>query len=205
MSRSSTARAIVSLSLPALVLTLSSLPYANAAKDSEQDAKAKADEKAAARPVLLLKYGDGKPDGKKSIAGSGEMIRFQLPKGQNNALKALRIHGSRYGYPKPPKEDVEITILSEDMKEPVHTELVPYALFKRQQEGRWMQVPFEEPVEVPATFWVVLNFNAEATKGVYVSFDTSTKGEHSRVGFNDQDAKETEFKGDWMVQAVLAK
>jgi hypothetical protein len=51
----------------------------------------------------------------------------------------------------------------------------------------------------------VLNFNAEATKGVYVSFDTSTKGEHSRVGFNGQDAKETEFKGDWMVQAVLAK
>lgn len=47
--------------------------------------------------------------------------------------------------------------------------------------------------------------NAEATKGVYVSYDTSTKGKHSRVGFNDQDAKPTDFKGDWMVQAVLAK
>ncbi|MBL9162037.1 MAG: hypothetical protein JNL18_04760 [Planctomycetaceae bacterium] len=51
----------------------------------------------------------------------------------------------------------------------------------------------------------MLNFNAEATKGVYVSYDTSTNGEHSRVGFNDQDAKETAFGGDWMVQAVLAK
>jgi RNA polymerase sigma-70 factor (ECF subfamily) len=204
MFGSLTARAIAFFCLPALIFALS-LPYANAAKDADKEAKAKADEKGSAKPVLLLKYGDGKPDGKKSIAGAGEMIRFQLPKGQTNALKALRVHGARYGYPQPPKEEVEITILTEDMKEPVHTELVPYALFKRQQEARWMQVPFEEPVEVPATFWVVLNFNAEATKGVYVSYDASTKGEHSRVGFNDQDAKETEFKGDWMVQAVLAK
>jgi hypothetical protein len=156
-----------------------------------------------AKPVLLLKYGDGKPDGKKSIAGAGEMIQFTMPEGQSNALKSLRVHGARYGYPQPPKEDVEITILSEDMTEPIHTELVPYALFKRQNDCRWTNIPFEEPVEVPAKFWVVLNFNAEATKGVYISYDT--KGEHSRVGFNDQDAKPTDFKGDWMVQAVLAK
>jgi hypothetical protein len=158
-----------------------------------------------AKPVLLLKYGDGKPDGKKSIAGAGEMIQFTLPEGQSNALKSLRVHAARYGYPHAPKEDVEITILSEDMTEPIHTELVPYALFKRQQDCRWTNIPFEEPVDVPEKFWVVLNFNAEATKGVYVSYDTSTKGKHSRVGFNDQDAKPTDFKGDWMVQAVLAK
>jgi hypothetical protein len=194
--------------LSAIVIALLTAPYGSAATDaSDKETKAKADaeKKAAAKPVLLLKYGDGKPDGKKSIAGAGEMIRFTMPKGQTNALKALRIHAARYGYPQPPKEDVEITILTEDMKEPLHTELVSYALFKRQQESRWTQVPFEDPVDVPAMFWVVLNFNAEATKGVYVSFDTSTKGKHSRVGFNDQDAKETEFKGDWMVQAVLAK
>jgi hypothetical protein len=40
---------------------------------------------------------------------------------------------------------------------------------------------------------------------VYVSYDTSTKGEHSRVGFNDEDAVETRDKADWMVQAVLAR
>jgi hypothetical protein len=157
------------------------------------------------KPVLVLKYDDGKADGKKSIAGAGEMIRFTMPEGQTNALKALRIHCSRYGYPQPPDEDVEINILSEDMTEVVHTELVPYKLFKRQQEARWAMIPLDEPVDVPATFWVVLNFNAEATKGVYVSYDTSTKGEYSRVGFNDQDAKETEFAGDWMIQAILAK
>jgi hypothetical protein len=173
---------------------------APAADDAKPDA-----EKKPAKPLLVLKYGDGKPDGKKSIAGAGEMIRFTMPEGQTNALKALRVHAARYGYPQPPKEEVEIVILSEDMKEPLHTELVPYALFKRQKENRWTLIPFDEPVDLPQTFWVVLNFNAEATKGVYVSYDTSTKGEHSRVGFNDEDAKATEFKGDWMVQAVLAK
>jgi beta-lactamase regulating signal transducer with metallopeptidase domain len=164
-----------------------------------------ADPRRAVKPVLLLKYGDGKPDGVKSIAGSGEMIRFTLPKGQQNDLKALRIHCSRYGYPQPPDEDVEINILSADMKEPLHTELVPYSLFKRQNKQRWTLVPFKEAVDVPETFWVVLNFNAEQTKGVYVSYDTSTKGKHSRVGFNDEDAKPTKDKADWMVQAVLAK
>ena len=169
-----------------------------------------ADETTAAKPkaaklVLLLKYGDGKPDGKKSIAGAGEMIRFTMPEGQTNALKSLRVHAARYGYPQPPKEEVEINILNDDMTEVLHTELVPYSLFKRQEECRWTSIPFEDEVEVPENFWVVLNFNAEATKGVYVSYDASTKGEHSRVGFNDQDAKETKFGGDWMVQAVLAK
>jgi RNA polymerase sigma-70 factor (ECF subfamily) len=158
-----------------------------------------------AKPVLVLKYGDNKADGKKSIAGAGEMIRFTMPAGQANPLKALRIHCARYGYPQPPDEDVQIEILNEDMTDVVHTELVPYRLFKRQAEARWQMIPLEDSIEVPAVFWVVLNFNAEATKGVYVSYDTSTGGEHSRVGLNDLDAKETEFKGDWMVQAVLEK
>lgn len=163
------------------------------------------DPKPSDKPVLLLKYGDGEADGKKSIAGAGEMIQFSLPEGQENDLKAIRVFAARYGYPQPPKEDVEITILNEDMTDEIHKELVPYSLFKRQAEPRWTTVPFDESVDVPGTFWVVLNFNAERTKGVYVGYDTSTGGEHSRVGFNDQDAKDTDFRGDWMVQAVLAK
>lgn len=151
-----------------------------------------------------LMYGDGKPDGKKSIAGAGEMICFELV-GDTAEISAIRVHGSRYGNPQPPQEDVEITILNEDMTDTLHTELVPYSLFKRTSKPRWNQVPFKESVEVPKKFWVVLNFNAERTKGVYVSYDTSTKGEHSRVGLTDEDAKPTDFKGDWMVQVLLAK
>ena len=155
------------------------------------------------RSKLLLKYGDGKPDGKKSIAGAGEMIRFELPE-EKGKVRALRVHGARYGYPQPPKEDVEISLLGEDMTEVLHTELVPYSLFKRVKKGRWTYLPFRDNVEVPQKFWVVLNFNAEKTKGVYVSYDTSTMGEYSRIGLTEEDARETDFAGDWMIQVLLA-
>ncbi len=202
MSDSLLSRTPASYVIAALVLAALVLPAAN---DSTVTAVAQTAPAPPAKPVLVLKYGDNKADGKKSIAGAGEMIRFTMPEGQANPLKALRIHCARYGYPQPPDEDVEINILNEDMTDVVHTELVPYRLFKRQAESRWQMIPFEDSVEVPGVFWIVLNFNAEATKGVYVSYDTSTGGEHSRIGLNDQDAKETDFKGDWMVQAVLEK
>lgn len=153
---------------------------------------------------LLLKYGDNKPDGKKSIAGAGEMIRFEIDS-ESEAVRAIRVHGSRYGYPQAPKEDFEVSLLSADMKEVLHTELVPYSLFKRAKKGRWTHVPFKDAVDVPREFWVVIDFNAEKTKGVYVSYDTSTKGKYSRVGSTDEDARETDFAGDWMVQVLLAK
>ena len=58
---------------------------------------------------------------------------------------------------------------------------------------------------MPKTFWVVLNFNAERTKGVYVSYDTSNKGEYSRIGNSAEDARKTDFAADWMVQVLMAK
>jgi len=59
--------------------------------------------------------------------------------------------------------------------------------------------------DMPQTFWVVLEFNAERTKGVYVSFDTSTGGEHSMVGLPGREAAKASTGGDWMIRAVLAK
>jgi hypothetical protein len=91
------------------------------------------------------------------------------------------------------------------MTEVLHTELVPYSLFKRVEKNRWTHLPFRDPVEVPKTFWVVLNFNAEKTKGVYVSYDTSTKGEYSKIGLTEEDARATDFGGDWMIQVLLAE
>jgi hypothetical protein len=40
-----------------------------------------------------------------------------------------------------------------------------------------------------------------------VSYDTSTKGKHSRVGLagDDEEPKKTDFGGDWMVQAMLSR
>lgn len=155
------------------------------------------------KPVLTLKYDDGKPDGKKSIAGTGEAIRFKLPD-KSQKLRSLRIHCARYGTPQAPAEDAEISIVSEDGAEVVHTEMVPYAKFKR-GESQWTTIQFEEPVETPETFWVILQFNAEATKGVYVSFDTSTGGANSKTGVPGGEFKDVNTGGDWMVQAILSK
>jgi RNA polymerase sigma-70 factor (ECF subfamily) len=157
------------------------------------------------RPPGILAYGDDTPDGKKSFGGSGEMIRFELPEGVTK-IKGIRIHGSRYGLPQAPKEDFEITFLNEKRDETLHVEAAPYRLFNRGKE-QWVRVAFKNEIELPRKFWVCLNFNAAQTKGVYVSYDTSTKGEYSRVGLPGlkEEPKETDFKGDWMVQLLLAK
>jgi RNA polymerase sigma-70 factor (ECF subfamily) len=157
------------------------------------------------QPTKIIKYGDGKADGKKSLAGSGEMITFVLPDASQK-LSGVRLHCGRYGYPEPPDEDVEITIVdsAEEDGEVIQAEFVPYRKFQR-GENRWHTFKFEQPIHVPETFWVVFNFNAERTKGVYVSFDTATEGKYSRTGLPGTESEEVEFGGDWMVQAILTK
>jgi len=150
-----------------------------------------------------LRYGDGWADGKKSLGGSGEMIQFTLPASKAK-VAAIRIHGARYGTPAPPAENFQVSFLSGDMSRVVHQEGAPYSLFDR-GEGRWVEVRFRQPVEVPKTFWVVLDFKAGRTKGVYVSYDTSTGGQHSRTGLPGQRGQPVSFGGDWMIEAILSR
>lgn len=150
-----------------------------------------------------LSYNDGKADGKRSIANNGEMIAFTLPD-ETAKIAGIRIHGARYGTPRPPKEDFMIYFLDADMSETVATKTAPYARFKRGPEG-WVEIRFPKPIEVPREFWVCLDFRAQATKGVYVSIDNSTDGSHSRVGLPGKEARDGNIGGDWMIEAVLAK
>ncbi|HEX4070496.1 MAG TPA: hypothetical protein VHX68_04985 [Planctomycetaceae bacterium] len=151
----------------------------------------------------ILKYGDGKADGKKSLGGSGEMIRFELPDGVTR-VSGIKIHGARYGYPQPPQENFEVSFVKDDFSEILDTQLAPYSLFHR-GASKWVTVKFRKPVDLPKVFWVVLNFHAEQTKGVYVSYDTSTKGAHSRIGLaGDDKPQPVNFGGDWMVQVMTA-
>ena len=133
------------------------------------------------------------------------MIRFTMPAGANS-VRGIKIHGSRYGQPQAPDEEFEITFLSDDLEEILHDQAAPYRLFKR-GKNKWVRIIFREPVELPNEFWVALNFNAHQTKGVYVSYDTSSGGAYSRVGLaGDGEApRETKFSGDWMVQVLLGK
>jgi RNA polymerase sigma-70 factor (ECF subfamily) len=151
----------------------------------------------------VLKYDDGQPDGKKSLGSSGEIIAFALPDAETK-IGGVRIHGSRYGVPKAPDESFLIYFLTDDMSDVVAVRMAPYSLFDRGEE-KWVDVKFEKPVEVPRTFHVAVDFRAHQTKGVYVSFDTSTKGEHSFVGLPGVKAKPVDFDGDWMIEAIPAK
>jgi RNA polymerase sigma-70 factor (ECF subfamily) len=154
-------------------------------------------------PANRLSYHDGKADGKKSLAGTGEMIAFTLP-ADDAKIAGVRIHGSRYGLPTPPKDDFDVYFVDAANGEIVATETGRYSKFNRGPE-KWVEIMFADPVEVPREFKVVLNFRAERTKGVYVSYDTSTQGQHSETGLPGSKPKPATTGGDWMIEVLLAK
>ncbi len=192
----------IALAGAAAVLGLA-VPHRAEDNNQQNDVPGRAALTAFAAGPKTLSYGDGTPDGKKSIAGTGEMIRFTAP-AEKNSLTGIAVHAARYGYPQPPNEDVQVFVLAEDGKTVLRTEKVPYARFER-GESRWKDLKFGQPVEVPKSFWIVLDFNAAPTKGVYVSYDTSTGGEHSRTGLPGQEPKAIAFGGDWMIRADLGE
>jgi len=150
---------------------------------------------------MTLKRDDNKPDGKRSFGGSGEMIRYSLPKG-NWKVRGVQIHGSRYGMPQAPSENFQVYFLDKDLSGVIATEEAPYRQFQRGRE-RWVRVHFKRPVEVPKEFWVCVNFNAHQTKGVYLSYDTSTGGKYSKVGLPEGEKTDVDFGGDWMIRVDL--
>jgi hypothetical protein len=151
----------------------------------------------------VLKYGDGQADGKQSLGGSGEMISFLAEKAPAR-VAGLRVHGSRYGNAEPPDESFLIYFLTQGRQRILHTEMAPYSLFDRGPE-KWVEITFERPVDLPKAFWVVLDFRPHQTKGVYVSFDTSTGGKHSLTGLPGNPTARMRRGGDWMIEAVLAE
>jgi RNA polymerase sigma-70 factor (ECF subfamily) len=149
-----------------------------------------------------LRHGDGQPDGKKSLGGSGEMIEFHQPARAGLKVAGLKIHGARYGLPEPPDEQFLIYVLSEGQDEVLSTQMAPYSLFERGAE-RWVEVKFKRPVPLPARCWIALDFRAHQTKGVYVSIDTSTGGQHSRIGLPGLKSKPA-GDADWMIELLLS-
>ncbi len=174
--------------------------------DDDDDELAETQKADAHKPekVIDAALGDGKPDGKRSLGGSGEMIELKMPDGASKVL-GVKIHGSRYGLPQAPKESFLIYFLNLDRTRILHTEMAPYSLFKRGAE-EWVEAKFESPITgLPKSFWIILDFRAEQTKGVYISFDTTTGGKFSRIGLPGLPSKAVNFGGDWMIQAIFAE
>jgi hypothetical protein len=99
---------------------------------------------------------------------------------------AVRIYGSRYGTPQPPQEKFKIALTDGDNQTIEEMEF-PYSLFKR-GDPAWYTVKLPKPIDVPATFCVVVDFNPEQTKGVYVHYDAQASG-HSFTGSTTDNVK----------------
>ncbi len=158
---------------------------------------------ASAAEQQVLKYHDGNADGRKSLGGSGEVIAFEAPD-DGWALRAIRIHGSRYGLAKAPDVDFYIFLTDAGGENILHTETAAYEKFDR-GEAKWVEVKFKKPPAVPKAFCAILDFKAQQTMGVYVSYDTSTGGKHSKVGLPGKEGAAVDFGGDWMIEAVIQK
>jgi RNA polymerase sigma factor (sigma-70 family) len=145
-----------------------------------------------------LALDDGTMKGKKSIAGGGHAVRFEAP-GEGWTLTAVRIHGSRYGYPRPPREDFKVFLCDEKFQ-PIAEFAFPYSKFER-GESKWVTLAVK-PTKLPRTFILGVNFDPEQTKGVYVSHDKEGSG-RSFVGL-PKDEPQPFKQGDWLIRAKIS-
>ena len=148
-------------------------------------------------PPQELAKDDGVSAGIRSMAGSGHAVRFNAP-GKESYLTAVRIYGSRYGQPQPPRENASIWLCDSEFKK-IAEFPVPYAYFTR-GDPKWVTTPVK-PTLVPQEFVVCVGFNPTATKGVYVHHDSSGNGSSfiALPGGKGQPFN----KGDWLIRALV--
>ena len=146
-----------------------------------------------------LALDDGQMTGRKSIADGGHAVRFEAPdQGEGWMLTAVRIHGSRYGYPRPPREDFKV-FLCDDQFKPIAEFAFPYSKFER-GNSKWVTLEVK-PTKVPKTFILGVGFNPTATKGVYLSHDRQGSG-RSLVGLPGEESRPF-TQGDWLIRAKV--
>ena len=148
---------------------------------------------------VQLSYDDGIMDTKLSSSGCGYTVLFRAPEGSWQ-LDGVKLFGSRYGTDEPPKEDFSIYVCDEDFN-PLHTIRLPYGIFERGEE-RWYDLKFD-PVDVPSKFYVCVDFQATASKGVYVGQDAKAERSHSYMALPYTYVGDMRSKVDWMIRAHL--
>jgi RNA polymerase sigma-70 factor (ECF subfamily) len=146
-----------------------------------------------------LALDDGQMKGRRSIAGGGHAVRFEAPgEGDGWMLTAVKIHGSRYGYPRPPREDFKV-FLCDDQFRPIAEFAFPYSKFER-GNSRWVTLEVK-PTKLPKKFILGVGFNPTQTKGVYLSHDGKGTG-RSLVGLPGEQSQPFE-QGDWLIRAEV--
>ena len=137
---------------------------------------------------------DGKAAGKKSFP-RGIAAAFKAS-AEGQYLTGVKVHASRYGSVRAPREDFVVTLCDPKFK-PVAEFQLPYSKFER-SGPKWVTLRVK-PTKVPKDFVICLNFNPTRTKGVYVSHDAEGK---SLVGLPNK-AAGSFTGGDWMVRALV--
>lgn len=133
-----------------------------------------------------------------SIAGGGEGRKFDVPGSGDWYLTTVWVYGSRYGEEKPPETAFDIALSDADAKL-ISIWKGRYASFPYVLD-RWTRFDVP-PTRVTAAFFVTLNFRADASHGVYVAYDSSTKG--SSIDSVPGKPSHDFDGGDWMIQVEL--
>jgi serine/threonine protein kinase/formylglycine-generating enzyme required for sulfatase activity len=139
----------------------------------------------------------GSSAGQSSERGSGHAVRFEAPS-KDCYLMAVRIFGSRYGDPQPPRENAFVWLCDTSFQK-IAEFAVPYSYFVR-GGPRWVTIPVR-PTKVPLDFIVCVGFNPTRTKGVYVHYDSGGSGS-SFLGLPGGMGQPFD-KGDWLIRAVV--
>ena len=147
----------------------------------------------------VLSYVGESTQDMQSWADSGHAVLFERPKDMKSIV-AVKLFGSRYGYPRAPNEDFHIYLLDQNQKV-LEQVAVPYRKIAK-GDMRWYTLEFPA-IEVPEKFFVAVWFNAEPTKGVYVGKQCDVQQTHSYVGLPDTGYKKVEPSYEWMIRAVV--
>jgi hypothetical protein len=143
----------------------------------------------------------GERTGKQSVAVSGHMIALDAP-ADRPFVRSVLVHGARYGEGyDPARTSFEVAVLDEKRNVLAKT-TASYSLFAF-QIFTWVEVPLPEPVRVPRSFHVVVDFRASATKGVYLGYaDVATShSSYFRLGGREQPFARGK---EWMIRARTA-
>jgi RNA polymerase sigma-70 factor (ECF subfamily) len=156
--------------------------------------------KPGARESRDLILDNGSMASKSSIAGGGHAVRFQVD-GDSWVVTSVSLHGSRYGEPRPPKEDFKVWICDAKFK-PIATFEFPYGSYLR---GNPVWKTFRvRPTRVPKDFIVCFGFNPQQTKGIYVSYD-GQPSETSLIGVPGERPPSPFGKGNWLIRCKVEK
>jgi hypothetical protein len=153
---------------------------------------------AAAKESSELAHDDGKKAGQSSIAGGGHAVRFHVDDG-SRWITSVKLHGSRYGEARPPKENFHVWICNSAFY-PIATFEFPYSSFTR-GEPTWKTFRLR-PTRVPKDFIVCFGFNPHQTKGIYVSYDSQTS-ETSQIGVPNGGQTRPFTKGNWLIRCQV--